>query len=903
MRDRQQDDGRYSGGFHRRRAAPGVVGRTAKIRASGARPVRVVLDNGLTVLLQENHIAPVVALNMWVKVGSVYETDEEAGISHVYEHMLFKGTAQRGVGEIAQEIEGAGGDINAYTSFDHTVYYITIASRFLNTALDVMADAIQHSAFDPEELRKEQEVVIEEIKRGEDIPNRKLTEGLFAASYHSHPYRRPIIGDERTVKSLTREHILQFFHTWYVPNNMVLVLTGDFDPTEVLPRIQAAFADFQPQPLPPLHLIPEPRQRELRTVILSDSIAEALLEMAYHVPGARHKDSYALDLLSIILGGGESSRLYQAVKAEQELLHSIYAYPFLPKDPGLFVIGATLDEAHWQAALTGILNQVVRVQRDGVATAELDKAKRNLESEFIYQRETVQGQAKQLGYLGAVLEDLRFEERYLKGIARTTPQDIQRVARTYLTRENLTVGFFLPTGNGSQVTPQGVLETVLPQAKSPGRRRLLARSAAKRTHKYVFENGMTLLVRENRAVPVVAMQAVFLGGLWVEDAAHNGVMNFIAEMVTKGTTHRSALVLAEEIESMAGDLSGFSGRNSFGVTAEVLQRDIRQGLTLLADTLLNPTFEPEELEKKRTDILAAIRHEADDLFKVTFNLFVQTLFPDHPYGLRTLGTPASIRRLTQDDLLTWYRRYAVPSNLVLAIVGDVEAEALQREVAHLFGAWSAPALVLPPLGRDTRGVRGGYRYCAKDKEQTHLILGVRGTSIHHPDRYALRVLESILSNQGGRLFVELREKQSLAYTVAARSLEGLDPFVFFIYIATSPEKAEVALEGIRAELHKVREYGVSALEVERAKRYLVGSYEIELQKNSAQAAALAFDERYGLGVEEFETYGQKILAVTPDMVQQIAHTYLAVEQAVVVTVGPSRSREVVMGPSAETVMP
>jgi zinc protease len=889
-------------GERQRATASGVASRRGQTTAAGAKPVRVVLDNGLTVLLQENHVAPVIALNMWVKVGSVYETDEEAGISHVYEHMLFKGTATRGVGEIAQEIEGAGGDINAYTSFDHTVYYITVASRFLDTALDVMADAIQHSAFDPEELRKEQEVVIEEIKRGEDIPSRKLTEGVFATSYRCHPYRRPVIGDERTVKALTREHILQFFRTWYVPNNMVLVLTGDFDQREVLPRIQAAFADFRPQPLPPLQIALEPAQRELRTVIFADSIQETLLEMAYHIPGAQHKDSHALDLLSFILGGGESSRLYQAVKAEQELLHSVYAYPFSPKDPGLFVIGASLGDEQRQAALTGILGEVARLQREGVTVAELDRAKRNLESEFIYQRETVQGQAKQWGYLDAILGDLAFEERYLKGIARTVPQDIQRVSRTYLTSANLTVGFFLPAANGAQLTPEDVSQTVLTRVQRPRRRRLLSPSPATHTHKYVLDNGMTLLVRENRAVPIVAMQAVFLGGLWVENTAHNGIMNFIAEMITKGTTHRSALTLAEEVESMAGDLSGFSGRNSFGVTAEVLQHDIRHGLAIVADTLINPTFAREELEKKRVDILAAIRHQEDDLFRVTFNLFVQTLFPDHPYGLQILGTPESVSRLTQDDLLTWYRRYGVPNNLVLAIVGDVEAEAMQREVAHLFGTWPLTATAFPPQGRDTWPARGGHRYCIREKEQTHIILGVRGTSLHHPDRYPLRILESIFSNQGGRLFVELREKQSLAYTVAARSLEGLDPFVFFVYIATSPEKAEVALEGIEAELRKVRKHGVSALEIERAKRYLVGSYEIELQKNSAQAATLAFDERYGLGEQEFETYAQKILAVTPDMVQQVADTYLTVDQAVVVTVGPSRLRDVVRGPSADEVV-
>jgi zinc protease len=192
--------------------------------------------------------------------------------------------------------------------------------------------------------------------------------------------------------------------------------------------------------------------------------------------------------------------------------------------------------------------------------------------------------------------------------------------------------------------------------------------------------------------------------------------------------------------------------------------------------------------------------------------------------------------------------------------------------------------------------------CQRLKEQTHIIVGMRGTSLQHPDRYALRVLESILGSQGGRLFVELREKQSLAYTVTARSLEGLDPFIFFVYLATSPEKTEVALDGIREELLRMREEGATVREVERAKRYLVGSYEIEFQKNSALAAMLAFDERYGLGCHEVESYAQNIMAVTPEMVQHVAQTYLAIDQSAVVIVGPSPAGGTVIKPSAERVV-
>ncbi|MBI3326949.1 MAG: insulinase family protein [Nitrospinae bacterium] len=892
------DDGGVPARLREQAWVRGVDMRRSRARPSAAGPLRTLLDNGLTVILQENHAAPVVAFNMWVKVGSVHETDAEAGISHMYEHMLFKGTATRGVGEIAQEVEGAGGDINAYTSFDHTVYHITLASRFFDTGLAVMADAIQHSSFDPEELGKEQEVVLEEIKRGEDIPRGKLTEALFATSYQRHPYRRPVIGYEHTVTALTREHILSFFHTWYVPNNMVLVVSGDFQAAEVLPHIQAAFAAFRPGPLPALHIPQEPAQRELRTVILSDTIQETLLNLAYHVPSALHEDSYAMDVLAFILGGGESARLYQTVKAEQGLVHSVYAYPFLPKDPGVLILGATLEGTHWREALRGVIGEVECLQHERVTAAELEKAKHNLESEFIYQRETVQGQANSMGYFDAVLGDLAFETRYLKGIARVTTRDLTRVAQTYLTPDNLSVAFFLPDADRSRVTQADISQAAQPSARPRRPRRRHAPAAARTTHTSVLENGMRLLVRENHAVPLVSMQAVFLGGVRIEDAAHSGVTNFIAGMLTKGTTRRSALALADQIESLAGELSGFAGRNSFGVSAEMLSRSTRQGLELLAEVILHPTFEPGELEKKRVDLLAAIKREEDDLFQLTFNLLVQTLFPKHPYGLKVLGTPESVSRLTRDDLLAWYRRYAMPNNLVLAVVGDVEAGVVQEEVAHLFGPWSAGALSLPPPGRDPQPIPGGRAFLQREKEQTHILVGMRGTSVSNPDRYPLRVLDSILSSQGGRLFVELREKRSLAYTVTARSLEGLDPFVFFIYLATSPEKVDAALEGIRAELAKVREQGVTPQEVERAKQYLVGSYEIELQKNSSQAATLAFHERYGLGSQELEAYTEKILSVTPEVVQQVARAYLSLEQCTVAIVGPSPSREAALQPAS-----
>src|SRR6478609_36225 len=204
-------------------------------------PVRYQLDNGLTVVLQENHAAKVVAFQAWVAVGSADEPADLAGIAHVFEHMLFKGTARRGVGQIAQEVEAAGGEINAWTSFDQTVYHLVMASRFFDTGLDILADALQNSSFDPQELERELKVVLEEVKQGEDNPARVATQTLFGTSYLKHPYRLPVIGYTKTVKSFTRERLLDFFHRWYVANNVTLVVVGDFDPQKAKKKIAEAF--------------------------------------------------------------------------------------------------------------------------------------------------------------------------------------------------------------------------------------------------------------------------------------------------------------------------------------------------------------------------------------------------------------------------------------------------------------------------------------------------------------------------------------------------------------------------------------------------------------------------------------------------------------------------------------
>ncbi len=867
---------------------------------------RFTLPNGLRVILQETHAAPVVAWTLWVRVGSGDETDAESGIAHVHEHMLFKGTARRGVGEIAMAVEGSGGQINAYTSFDQTVYYCTIASRYLDVGLDVLADAAQNSSFDPVELAREEEVVLEEIKRGEDSPGTKISRILFETAYRVHPYRRPIIGTKAHVRSFTREMITDFYRRWYVPNNMVLVAVGDFKSEDVRRKIENAFGAFPSKPVPSPHRPDEPPQAAMRSSVVPDAIQQAYLQMAFPACDLLHPDAPALEVLALILGQGESSRLYRRVKAAQQKVHDVRTHAYTLRDPGLFLVGALVDPGREIEAQTAILQETFRLREERVSPAELAKAKLNIEAEAIYDKETVQGLAHKLAFYEALAGDVAFEGEFLARVNAVTREDVREVARRILTPERLSVAMLVPEAAAQALTPEAV-RAASEKPRPPSRRartsaKTIARpgpAAASRVPDQprasvpdrpatlsVLPNGLRIIVKESHAVPVVAIRAALLGGLLIEDRRSNGISDLMANMLTKGTRRRTAEDIAEEIERIAGSISGSSGRNSLGVEVEVLSRHFRRAVDLLADVTLAPAFDARELAKQRADTLAAIARREDDLAGFAVDAFAATLYERHPYRLTTLGTPASVKRITRADLRRAWARLCVPANLVISVVGDVSGKEAVAALRRAFGSMRPRAFQRPRLPRET-GPRAPKRLeIHRDKEQAHLLLGFLGTTLGDRDKYAIEVLNTVLAGQGGRLFVELRDRQSLAYSVTSFSMEGIDPGYVAVYMATSPGKIRRAIAGVRKELSRIRREKVPEEELARAKRNGVGSYEIDLQRAMSQAANLGFNELYGLGLEESRAYPEKILAVTAEDVQRVARKYLRMDRPVIVLVRP-----------------
>jgi len=836
---------------------------------------RFVLPNGLSVVLAENHAAPVVAFQMWVNVGSRYEREDQAGISHVFEHMLFKGTARRGVGEIAREVEAAGGNINAYTSFDQTVYHLTLASRYFDVGLDVIADAIQHSSFDPKELAREEEVILEEFKRSEDIPERVVSRRLFERAYTRHPYRRPVIGYVKTFKKLTRKQILDYFHAWYVPNNMSLIVVGDFDSGEVIPKIIRAFRDFAPKPGIQLKVPTEPEQKEIRTTVTRRESSQALIDIGYHIPGIRDPENPAWDLLGAILGQGKTSRLYRKVKRKKELVDSISSYAYTPVDPGLFMISARLDPSRIESALEAILREVEQLRSEPPTEEELNRARVNIESDFIYSRETVQGQARRLGASEADFNDPFHQEVYLRGIESATPGEIRELADRYLRPENMTVSLLLAPDQRPGLSAQELEKTLARiSCKVEEGKKSAPEGETILPEKVTLANGIRLIIKENHAVPTVSVQVAFPGGGRYENENNNGIYHFIASMLDRGTTRRTAEEISTAIEEMAGSLSGFSGRNSFGADLTILSRSFSRGMDLLADVVLHPSFDPSETEKVRKDILAAIRQEDDRLFRRVANLFRKTLYTSHPYRLRLLGEKKTVSRFSPDDLRKTYDDSISPDRMVIAVVGDIRKNEVIETVQRLFGGMKKRSIPVPSIPRETAQKTIRKNVEVVNRRQAHMIIGFQGTTVTSKDRFPLDVLSNVLAGQGGRLFIDLRDKKSLAYVVTAFSQEGVDPGFFAAYIGCSPEKLDEARKEILAELRRIREEKVSGKELKRSKTNLIGTFEIGLQTNSDMASVMSLDELYGNGYDAYRHYADRIGKVTADDVLRVARKYL-----------------------------
>jgi zinc protease len=842
----------------------------ATAQTSNAPPVqKVVFDNGLTLLVREDHSAPVVSAQAWVRAGSITEGRwMGAGLSHVLEHMLFKGTTTRGVADIAQQIENKGGYINAFTSFEQTVFHINIPSENWQTAVDILADCMINATIPEEELAKEKKVILREMAMNVDDPDRRASRTLWNTAYTTHPYRHPVIGYPDIYNRITRDDVVTYYKHMYVPNNIVFVIVGDVKAADVEAKLRELTKDFKMNAIEPAFVPAEPSQLSTRERHEDMPVELSRVNLAWHIPAVTDPDVYPLDVLAIILGQGKSSRLYRELRQKRGLVHSIEASSYTPAYPGLFSVEAMTDADKRDSAIAATREEL-RVLIDGSITdAELQKAIKCSVSSHLDRLKTMEGQASDLAHNEILVGDPNFSETYLANLRKVTVKDVQRVARQYLTDGNLTITTLDPTGTKATAAPTPGVATGI------------------EIQKIDLPNGLRILVREDPKLPLVDVRAVLKGGVIAETDANNGITKLAARTLLKGTATRSAEQIADSIESVGGDISVFAGNNSFGVSAHVLSEDFDLALDVLADVLQHPTFPDDMLKRERDVQLAEIKAEQDHILRAGQQLLREAMYSRHPYRLNILGKPESVSKLTRADLADFQRRYVVPNNIVLTVFGNVKAEQVRKAIEAKFGAMKPVKLEFPKAGPEhlSKSVR---KEEIKPKEQAVVLLGFSGADMFSEDRYPLELLDEAYSGQGSRLFLRIRDQLGLAYYVGAYELLGLEPGYFVLYVGTTPQNVQTCEKEFFAELEKLKAEGLTDEQLTRAKNSLIGQRKVRMQDNSELSLMVALDELYGLGYDFFKKQDDRYRAVTMDDIKRISNKYFADKPHAVVVVKPA----------------
>ena len=847
----------------------------------------VRLANGLTVLIKEDHRFPIVSTRLYVHAGAAYEKPAWAGISHLLEHMVFKGTERRPKGEISRVVESAGGYLNAATSFDYTVYITDMPSRHWKLGMDVIEDMAFHAALDPEELKSEKDVVIAELKRGQDEPLSRLFQTVQTETLHGTPYSHPIIGYEKTIRAITADDMRAYVKALYQPRNMLLVVVGDVHAAKALAEAERLFGSYQNSGADRLSAPIDAAQLSSGGMVsvTPGPWNKVYLAAAVPVPGISDYQSMPIEVLAQLLGGDATAFLPRKYKYERQLVDSISVQNLSLERVGLLMIFAELDRSKlttfWQE-LTGDLTHLSA----GLFTAqELERAKLNLEETLYLSRETVSGMASHLGYFQFFLGGEQGEINIIQALRSVDKAALQRVIDAWLVPSRLTVAALEPRPeDNAQI---GAAERTMREALAANTG---AGKDSAQTHKTtllgkteVIDLGQQrkLILIPDKSMPHVALELQFAGGEALQDPDEQGLAALVARTLTKGTDKRSRLSLQGAIADRAGTIAAAAGKTAFSVSLDGPSRFSRDLLGLFGEIINTPSFTPEDVALEKQAQIASIRSAEDRPLGLLFRNLPPFLFPGSVFGYQALGAPEAVNQFSQEQIrMFWARQKVRP--WVLAVTGDFDRE----EMLAFARTLPAPSEASPELTPPAWGEKKALALQLPERNQAHLMLVFPTAPLTSPDTPGLALMEETFGGMGGPFFSRLRDEKGLGYTVSVFNVQNDDLGYMVFYIGTEPERLAEAEKGFKDILAELRTSLLPASELERGCNQLEGNYYRAMQRmarRSSEAATLM------LGGRALDFNRKKIeLArqITPEQIRDLVGKYLDDSKGYTVTVLP-----------------
>lgn len=843
------------------------------------------LDNGQTLIIKEVHDNPIVIVDTWINTGSINETDENNGVAHFLEHLFFKGTLKHPTGEFDKILESKGAVTNAATSKDFTHYYVLIPSKEFDLALDLHSDMLLNPLIPRKEMEKERKVVLEEIAKNNDNPSNTLYENLNKLLYQEHPYKREVIGRKDVIETITRDQVLDFYNRWYSPANMTTVIIGDVNTADTLAKVKKSFKEKNPQCV----------QKSMKTAYKLDKRpikqvekdVKLKVETGYILVGFRgcsaknKKDSYALDLLSTILGDGKTSRLYKDVKEKKQLVYSISAGNSSLRDDSVFYVDANFKPENLEKVKSSIFDEINKLKTGNIDPAEIQKAKSIIERDTYYSRESISNIANEIGYTMILTGDPEYYSTYVSNIKKVTAKELKAVAQKYLDINSAAISVVLPD---NAETPCANIKKSVKNYDA----KLVSKN--KTVSKYTLPNNATLLINQNKTNDIIAIDVIVKGGNFTEKIA--GVGSLTSDAMLKGTKKYPKEELSQLLDENGIILTPQAGSEIFSVGLKFTKNEMPLALDIFDEVVNSATLDACEIEKIKTDKLTAIKNNRENPSSVAFEEFKTTMWENTAYGNTGKVLEKTIPNIKREEILDYYTTLFNPENMVISINGNVNEQEMINYFSSVFANKSqGKKVVLTDYAKQFKPITSDKVVkVAKDTQASWVVIGWRTDGLLNKKDWAtLQVIDSILGGgMSSRLFNNLRDQQGLAYQIGSAFTANMNKGAFAVYIGTNPKTAVVARDEMLKEITRLKKEFVCDKELSQAKDKLLGNYILSLETNMEKASTVGWLEASDRGYEFVDKYSDLINSVTVQDIITTANKYFS-DPYVMTVVGPQET--------------
>ncbi|MBC8127225.1 MAG: insulinase family protein [Gloeobacteraceae cyanobacterium ES-bin-144] len=807
------------------------------------------LPNGFTLILDPDPTAPVVSAQIWVETGSMHEDQLlGAGLSHFLEHMVFKGTRDYDAQQLADTVQAAGGHWNAYTSFDRTVYYIDGPSNSLPVFLKCLTGLVFFPVIPEAEFEKEKDVIRREIDMGLDDPDNAATRLLLATAFQHDPRRHPVIGHRHRFDAIRYEDMVRYQKDRYVPDRCFAVISGDFDPEQAREIVTTLTADvLQGCGREPVAAL-DPPQLGPRRARETFAIPASRISLAWKSPPLDHQDAPAFDVLAAVLGRGRSSRLHRTLREQHGLALEISAFSWSgPGREGIFGISADAEPEKRDALIDAVFREITSLE-SALLDDDLAKAKRQIAASQFRSLTTASGRASDLASNWHEARDLDFTRRHVAAIQSVSVDDLRRAARQ-LADERLTL-------------------TILDPLDAPASARIgKANRRSEEIAVYTLPNGLTVALIPDHRVPLIHLQAAVRGGLPAETPETNGLNQLLASTLPKGTATRNAQDIAITLESLGASVAASAGNNALLLQAGGLAPDLSTIVDVFAEILISPSLPDDAIIREKASQLAALQESLQDPLHVCFSALRHAAFNGTGYGLDSLGSVESLKRLDRAALVAHHARHFNASNITIAIAGDFDPTTTLDLLSEHLSALPKGKPWAAPIGSSNIG---GDHIVRLPKKQAIITIGFPGTTVSGANRHALAMIQEYAADMAGPLFHRIREELGLAYQVGATQFLGYDAGLFTFYLATSPEQADLARQEMLTEIAKIAATGIPDDAFERVRSAVLSGLAIQQQSLSHIARHAVLDLLFGHPADEHRRLAATYNALTQQQVRETA---------------------------------